>query len=266
MASGLQVLASQVAGHTADDGASNPMMAGNGKIYKPLQTGSRGNRELEFYNTIPTLAPQFVEFIPKCYGTQTITLDGNEVSYLVLEDLTQGIAHETLCIADIKMSNVTYDYFASEKKIAEQVAKCRGTTTVSHAFRFCGMRVYQGPDQGIVKYDKKWGKNLAGDKITDAVRTFMWNKSHLISQVIDKLKAILEWFEGNTSLNFVGTSLLIIYDGNPALAGADPENVTVKIIDFAHVCKTRVDGEKDSGYILGLKNLLQAFEEVHLSS
>jgi len=268
MASGseIQVLATQVAGHTVAEGAPHPMMAGNGKVYKPLQCGSRGNRELEFYNSVPSVAPEFAEFIPKCYGMHTMTLDGKNVSFLALEDLTQGFPPETLCVADIKMGNVTYDYFASEKKIALEISKSRGTTTESHAFRFCGMRVYEGTDHGgIVKYDKKWGKNLAGDKINDAIRTFMAHKVYLIPQVIDQLKAILDWFERNTLLNFVGTSLLIIYNGSPLLAGADPDNVIVKIIDFAHVCNTR-EGEKDNGYILGLQNLLRAFEEVRCSS
>jgi len=249
-------LQNQVAGHFD----TKLIMSGNDKIYKPLQSGSRGDRESQFYENLLNI-PHFAEFVPKFYGVETIQDNGSETSYLVLEDLTAGIPHESLCIADIKMGTRTYDDSASEKKILHEKTKSEGTSTVTHGLRICGMRVYEGEERGIQKYDRSWGKKLNAETLPIAIKTFVQRKVHLIPSIIAQLKDLLVWFENNYNLAFYGTSILIVFNG-AEVSGADIDQVKVKIIDFAHVCDISDPSKRDEGYIFGLQNLIKLFESV----
>jgi len=255
----LSPLQNQVAGHT-EAGGSKAMMSGHHKIYKPLQSGLRGDRESSFYETLSISAPDFVKFTPQYFGVEKVITNGVESAYLVLEDLTTGIPSKSLNICDIKMGTRTYDDHASEKKIMLEEAKMARTTTKTHGFRFCGMRVYEGEEKGVVKYDKSWGKKLHADSIPSTINNFIHRKAHLIPQIVANLKEILSWFEVNTKLSFFGTSILIVFNGDE-VTGADIDEVNVKIIDFAHVCEITEPGKRDDGYIFGLQNLIQYCEK-----
>lgn len=246
-------LPSQVAGHVVGD--VNTILKGNKLIYKPLQDGARGNRESEFYDMLSrdSLA-SFAPFTPAYHGVHDIKQKDIMGSYLALEDLTVGIPSDRLCIADIKMGTQTYDDHASDKKRKAEEEKCKGTTTLSHGFRICGMRVYE-EGKGIVKYERSYGKKLSAEDLPRALQLFAATKPHLLPLIVEKLKQILHWFENeNTAHKFYGTSILIVF--NAESSGAEFDDVIVKIIDFAHVCESK-DGSRDQGYIFGLKNLIQ---------
>eukprot|EP01112_Ceratiomyxa_fruticulosa_P001078 TRINITY_DN1105_c0_g1_i1.p1 TRINITY_DN1105_c0_g1~~TRINITY_DN1105_c0_g1_i1.p1 ORF type:complete len:262 (-),score=44.59 TRINITY_DN1105_c0_g1_i1:86-871(-) len=256
----IQPFENQVAGHLGV--GFEPIMYGKNLIYKPMQSGSRGDREYFFYeNILKKNIPHFEKFTPKYYGTETVQLNEREVSYILLEDLTLGIPPKTLTICDIKMGVNTFDMLASEKKRLLEEAKAKGTTTKSHGFRICGGKIYEGEERGIVKYDKNWGKKLSAETLPHAIKTLMNRKHHLVPVIIEKLKEMLEWFEQNYQYVFTGTSVLIVFNGGE-VSGADVENIKVKIIDFAHVCEITEKGTRDEGYIFGLQNLIKCFEQL----
>jgi hypothetical protein len=53
----------------------------------------------------------------------------------------------------------------------------------------------------------------------------------LVELFLEKLRAILRWFESQGKMRFYSSSLLFIYDG----VEKDQANVDVRMIDFAHV-------------------------------
>jgi len=252
----------QVAGHAT--GPLTRFYAKGGKIYKPSQGGSRGDREAQFYESTLKDIPDFTKFAPKYFGLELIDFP-NEVheqkhKFLVLEDLTNNYDTNTLCVADVKLGIVTYDAQASEKKRTYEIEKAATTTTVTLGFRVCGLKVYE-EGVGLKKFDKDFGKNLNERTVQAGLESFFPNlklRSLAVPLFIAKLYELLDWFENNTQYSFIGTSLLLMYDGKVALEPTDVQ-VDVKVIDFAHIDKT---GKRDDGYIFGLKNLIKIFEEI----
>ena len=53
-------------------------------------------------------------------------------------------------------------------------------------------------------------------------------RQKVVKNILVKIDAIIDWFEEKTSLQFYGSSLLIIYNSETCQAD-------VKMIDFAHV-------------------------------
>lgn len=256
----------QVAGHAT--GPLTRFYVKDGKIYKPCQGGSRGDREADFYSNILKEIPDFAKFVPQFFGIEEIEFP-HEVhtqkhKFLVLEDLTHYFDTNTLCVADIKMGIVTYDSQATEKKRNYEIEKASSTTTVTLGFRVCGLKVYEH-GIGLKKYDKNFGKKLDEKTIEKGLESF-FHSHHLRGAVlpifIEKLRELLAWFEKNAQFSFVGTSLLLLYDGkhHHEIDGAThTPRVDVKVIDFAHVDRL---GKVDEGYIFGLKNLIQIFEQI----
>jgi len=252
----------QVAGHAT--GPLTRFYAKGDKIYKPSQGGSRGDRETDFYANLLKEIPDFAQFVPTFYGVEEIEFP-NEIhdqkhKFIVLEDLTHNYDTNTLCIADIKMGVVTYDSFASEKKRAYEIEKATATTTVTLGFRVCGLKVYE-EGIGLKKYGKDFGKKLNETTVQKGIEAFFSSaklRALVLPVFIEKLYKLLNWFENNAQFSFVGTSLLLMYDGrlNDDLTS---KRADIKVIDFAHVdrCSTR-----DEGYIFGLRNLIKIFEAI----
>jgi 1D-myo-inositol-tetrakisphosphate 5-kinase/inositol-polyphosphate multikinase len=252
----------QVAGHAT--GPLTRFYAKNGKIYKPSQAGSRGDREAYFYEHTLKEIPDFSKFTPKFYGMELLEFP-NEVheqkhKFIVMEDLTYNYDTNYLCVADIKLGVVTYDAQATEKKRNYEIEKAASTTTVTLGFRVCGLKVYE-EGFGLKKYNKDFGKNLTERNVQEGLETFFPNpklRAIVVPQFTAKLYELLDWFENNTTYLFIGTSLLLLYDGKLE-PEATEKQVDVKVIDYAHIDKT---GRRDEGYIFGLKNLIKVFEAV----
>ncbi len=70
---------------------------------------------------------------------------------------------------------------------------------------------------GLKKFDKDFGKKLTDKNIRSGIETFFHNnqlRKAVIPHFIAKLNDLLAWFEhSNTRFSFVGTSLLLMYDG-----------------------------------------------------
>lgn len=92
-----------------------------------------------------------------------------------------------------------------------------------------------------------------------------------VSQLLFKLKQLELLIRSLRGYRFFGSSLLIIYDGMDETSSID-----VRIIDFAHCVTAREMQEKmttmswppecpeepDHGYLLGLRTLIDTFEQM----
>ena len=84
----------------------------------------------------------------------------------------------------------------------------------------------------------------------------------LTREFIRRLRALLDWFEHQDQLEFISSSLLLVYNGTGEALLA-PQAVQLKIIDFAHVlAHVRGGAFSDSGYIEGLKKVISLLEDI----
>jgi len=258
----------QVAGHGSWDKSQAILTNKNGYILKPIQPPPRGDREVEFYQNVTTsedpAVAQFADFIPKFYGSCT-KKDGR---FLMIENATTGMIQP--CIMDIKIGAKTYGPDASEEKKAKQDASYAGTKK-PFGFSVLGMSVYHGKEKEEFKVkDKNYGKNLNKDNIDDFIATYFDKESESLNTKLvieiftERLKTIEKMYSQQKVFHIFGSSILFVYDA-AVLLGDDKtkdelqEAVILKMIDFAHVHPA--NGEADTNYITGIRNLINLIEK-----
>lgn len=108
------------------------MVKSKNLVYKPITKESCGRREVSFYedlkNTRDPLLLELKQHVPKYYGTEYLAVDGEQVQYIVLDDITKEFKEP--CVMDIKIGRRTYDPLASYEKIIKE--------DVSRVLRFRG--------------------------------------------------------------------------------------------------------------------------------
>jgi len=237
----------QAAGHGS-------IIAGKkGTVLKVVQ-----NAELSFYQRLKEAKDLKVgdalRFFPTFYDV--VTKDGKK--YIEIEDLTANM--EKPCIMDIKMGTISAGEDADEKKRQRMLQKDQGTTTISLGIRFSGMRVYHSSSDEWLKRDKAWGKKLTDTTILDALKQYFSDgqkiRTEVVNKFLNKLAEIKAWFDKQSLLRIYSSSLLFVYDGS----GKNPD-VTIKMIDFAHVFDIKDHG-KDESYLIGLNNLIACLKKL----
>lgn len=97
------------------------MLRSNGTVLKPI-TKPCGERERLLYEelelTNDTTLIALKEFIPKYYGMKTLNVNGKDVTYIELDDLTKH--YKEPCIMDIKIGKRTWDPTATYDKIVNE--------------------------------------------------------------------------------------------------------------------------------------------------
>ncbi|KAH9085849.1 hypothetical protein Ae201684P_005547 [Aphanomyces euteiches] len=144
----LEDMEHQVGGHAC-------MKLYRGHVLKPFQSKNRGERELAFYESVPTDVP----FVPAFYGVIRLpsTDEDGPRRYLQIKNLLGGMIHP--CIMDVKVGTKSYEPTASRDKIALEIAKCPLQATMG--FRLQGIKVYWDSKQEHVSYDKYFFRDLA---------------------------------------------------------------------------------------------------------
>lgn len=257
----------QVAGHGSWDKSQAILTNKDGYILKPIQAGPRGEREIQFYQTITEATDlslkQFQPFIPSFYGSCT-KKDGQ---FMMIENATMRMTRP--CIMDVKIGAKTYGPDASAEKAAKQDASYAGTKK-PFGFSVLGMSVYHGAKKDEFKVlNKEYGKSLNKDNIQDFVNVFFdkANESEMTRAVLDvflaRLKGIEEMYSNQRVFHIFGSSLLFVYDASILLESAPSSeainsSVVVKMIDFAHVHPA--NGQPDDNYNFGLANLIKTLE------
>eukprot|EP00397_Hematodinium_sp_SG-2012_P024000 GEMP01024982.1.p1 GENE.GEMP01024982.1~~GEMP01024982.1.p1 ORF type:complete len:309 (+),score=67.28 GEMP01024982.1:379-1305(+) len=249
---GLNV-AEVVAGHASAGG--DAMLTGAGKIYKAIPEGDkRAQKELEFYQWMQNNEEHCLKkFLPTFSGEKAI----NNINYLVMEDITFGFKHAN--VIDLKMGTRIYARSADKKKQTKQIESYPKQTTFG--FRITGCKVWQKNDQAYEKKDKKWGPSFdAEEKVKGGLEWFFNNGMTLVPTLVGQLKSLKTCMEGDKTWGFIGSSLLVAYDG-----GADSKEIRMRAIDFAYASTDEKDGKEEdviSGYLKGLDNLIKYLSSI----
>lgn len=224
------------------------LLASDGLVYKPLPAGKRGEAELRFYADVfapdrqdrppATLMPRFagLHIEPAAAGDAGRT-------FLRLEDVTAPFVRP--CIMDIKMGVQAWDEDATAAKIAKEA--CKYPTQQLVGFRLTGMRVWDwtrgidshalAPPQplsstngGYREHGRAFGYRLTQSALGTAFREYLFDgtrvRAELLPPFIEKLLAVRGWFAGQGEFRFYGSSLLFVYEGDPAAAAAAASGAT----------------------------------------
>lgn len=115
--------------------------------------------------------------------------------------------------------------------------------------------------------NKYYGRSLTDDGLRQSLAQFFHNGERLridiLHPLLDRLTQLTDVIGRLDSFRFFTSSLLIIYDG------ADPGEIDVQVIDFAHASGPHLDDQladphegPDQGFIFGLKNLIELIQEL----
>jgi len=265
----------QVGGHGAWDKEQAIQVNKKGLVLKPVQENKRGEREVQFFQTVASSTDPavkvFADFIPEFHGVSKKMKNGKEKSFLMMENLTNNFSKA--CIMDIKIGTRTWGPDASPEKQAQQDNSYRGTK-VPFGFSVPGLSAYRGADkEEVVVKDKEFGKMLTVDNIDQVLELFLDISTDrdlariLAKMFIEKLRKVEALFQTQTTYNFYASSLLFVYDAEGAKKSKDlgseklQEFVNVKMIDFAHVWPAE-EGKIDQNYLKGVQSLIKLFSNV----
>lgn len=261
----------QVAGHRFEEGRVGSLVDDQGRYYKPLQDGARGEKEVVFYNRLnadTTVPPEVMKFFPKFYGTVEIEVPNADhpVKHAIMEDL----AHEFQKpgIMDVKVGSRTWYIEAGPKYVEKCKAKDLETTSAALGYRVSGMQVYEAKIGEVWKASREWCKFLKPEEVPDALKRFVssnpsaeegWDGAaakHVYGTTLTELEKLKAWLEVQTTYHFFSASVLIMYEGEPSA----PQSVSVRLVDFAHVVYDK--GTIDENSLNGLKAFMQRLSDI----
>ncbi|NXD57770.1 IPMK multikinase, partial [Corvus moneduloides] len=225
----------------------------DGTVLKQLQPPPRGPREQEFYNKVydsdccDSILLELREYLPKYFGVWSPPTAPND-TYLKLEDVTRKFNKP--CIMDVKIGQKSYDPYASAEKIQQQVSKYPLMEEIG--FLVLGMRVYHVSSDSYETQNQHYGRSLTKETVKDGISKFFHSgyclRKDVVAASIQKVEKILEWFEGQTQLNFYASSLLFVYEGSC-------QATTVRLSDVTLAEKRRVPkGLLSGGDVLEYNN------------
>jgi hypothetical protein len=134
------------------------------------------------------------------------------------------------------------------------------TTTISHGFRVTAYIIKDANGNVIEKEVKPHGKALA-EHIPGILKRVLGGNglSEINQDALDFIRRrtseILEYFENHNTRSITGSSVLILIDNIS-------KSYEMKIIDLSHFIDFEDTNQRDTGYILGLKNLIKFLNEL----
>lgn len=275
---GYMPLPHQVGGHRHVDGKLGFLRKANHNdiLYKPVQAGNKGPREVMFYEglfdppeeSLPRDFQRLKKLIPGYYGLCDIKdRSGETYQFIKLEDVASRFRKP--CILDVKVGRRVWDDFAERDKIERERKKYPPQEILG--FRIIGMRVYQSATNDYVYFNKEFGRSVSVSGALEALRVFFLDGAHkrsdAIAAISDRLFEFLDWIQTQASYKLFATSLLIIYEGDSNQPIKSPDQlVDVRWVDFAHAyeveCEEQSELNLDENTLFGLKNLIQFLERL----
>jgi len=128
--------------------------------------------------------------------------------------------------------------------------------------RINGMR--QITAEGVLHRNKAWGETVTANRFAEVLEQFLTDdvptlRSEVATAVVDFLNVVEGWVSCQTGLKLLGTSVMIVYEGDSTVAS--PLAPVVKMVDFEHV-EASTDNSCDEGYLTGIRNLRWMLERV----
>ncbi|CAB4021368.1 inositol polyphosphate multikinase [Paramuricea clavata] len=226
MPEGYSVYGHQVAGHRFETGKQGMLLDSDGKLLKPIQAPPRGEREVEFYQSLfecktsDQTTLKLCQFVPAFYGVKHVVspdLSLKVDNYIILENLTRHFKKP--CILDIKIGKSITDHLATQAK-RERAAR-KYPEQEQFGFRILGMKVYNKSSKHFKFYDKTFGKNLKTHKeVLTGLKEFFCSAEHgkgHIEEILENLEAIKIWAVEQRIFRLYSSSILIIYEGDETL-------------------------------------------------
>lgn len=286
----LKPLEHQVAGHRFREGKQGSLVDLDGRFYKPLQAGPRGQRELAFYQVCRTARSseqgkegsvqgkegramtslaKIQHYFPVFHGTVTLGGGGNGegLRHLVLDDVT--LPYKYPSIIDLKVGHKTWYSGADGNYIDKCLRKDSATTSKSLGFKVCGLQLWRGEEGEFWRPSKAWSKKLGIHDVREVIASFLAiddtgeavSKRRMLMQedFLRQLREIRAWFEIQTEYHFYSASLLVLCEGLDLDENGEEvhPNVRIYLVDFAHTFPTETQ-ELDNNFIRGLVSLEQA--------
>ncbi|KAK0179748.1 hypothetical protein PV327_005470 [Microctonus hyperodae] len=218
---GILRLETQVAGHPFDPmkNTTGMLRCCNGCILKPGEKEILQEREIMFYEKIQSsddsIFSELSNFTPKYYGTVEFNIMNEQVKFLKLQDITDGMMEP--CVMDIKIGKRTWDPLADSEKREKEMKKYAES---KEAFGFCipGFQVYNLTTGNLTKYNKDYGKKLNAKTVIEAIKIFLNLTEQpspcreFVIKLLSPLWKILAFFRLQKKLRFYSSSILIAYD------------------------------------------------------
>eukprot|EP00931_Biecheleriopsis_adriatica_P093276 TRINITY_DN67019_c0_g1_i1.p1 TRINITY_DN67019_c0_g1~~TRINITY_DN67019_c0_g1_i1.p1 ORF type:complete len:325 (+),score=65.36 TRINITY_DN67019_c0_g1_i1:41-1015(+) len=253
---------------------THQLLKGNGTVLKPLQLqDGNGQAELAFYKEVQAFS--LAQFCPKFYGCEVLEgpEDGSSLEFLEIEDLTSGC--NAPAVMDLKMGTKKFYIVASQKgcadryppeKCARQAKEDAKRTSGSLGFLVSGVRVPAVQNEEELCYDSIFGKDATDDEAKQAVREFVTHSTEgarrrqIAGAFASKVRALLAWYQREHTHVFYNCSLLFVFDAAPSHEAMG--RVEIRLIDFCHAWRREPSEEDLSGVPLGLKSLLNIFDQL----
>lgn len=219
---GLVPMEHQVAGHTFH--VDNPNELGllkrsDGTVLKPAGKAACGAREIKFYESLKSSdVPEYLsalrDLVPIYGGSEQVAIEGRDVTFLKLEDLTDKMLEP--CVMDVKIGRRTWDPLASDEKRAAEEGKY---VACKQNLGFCvpGFQVHSVRTGRVKRFGKDYGKRLSEQTVKEAFRIFLNADGGglcrtLLMQFLSGLWAIQSWARSQTHLRIYSSSVLLVYD------------------------------------------------------
>jgi inositol-hexakisphosphate kinase len=180
-------------------------------------------------------------------------------TFLMLENLTSK--YKNPCVVDLKLGIRMYADDASEEKKQSQKRKADKTTSKDLGIRLCGMQYYDSSSSTYQCIDKYYGRKLDQSGLKKLLNKF-FKTAHgerrraVCTELLTKLARIRSIIASMDGLRLYGTSLLIVFEGNPNIPD---NNLDARLIDFANATcngiSESVHKGPDAGSLLGIDNL-----------
>ncbi|PAA47425.1 hypothetical protein BOX15_Mlig022499g2, partial [Macrostomum lignano] len=236
-------------------------------VYKPVQEAPKGPREVNFYEAVfgsrkdePPFDPQQRHQVQqlsalRCFLSSFLGVHQHPVTgklYIRLSDLLDGFARPS--IIDIKMGARRHepDCSGETKERPDRYAYRQQT-----GFFVTGMRLWRQECHGYELHGKRYGREVTPSNMQTAVLQPLLSTApaqhrvFLVKQLLAGLESLQRWFETQRMYHFYASSILLGVESCPQ---RDPD-VLVCMVDFTHVVPVP-DNQPDTGYLLGLGNLI----------
>ncbi|NXB54391.1 IPMK multikinase, partial [Leucopsar rothschildi] len=204
----------------------------DGTVLKQLQPPPRGPREQEFYKKVydsdccDSILLELREYLPKYFGVWSPPTAPNEwgVTYLYLSEVFQECSTSLF----LQLCRVSRWWPVGEVSLALQKYWWFKIRREPPPYLF---QVYHVSSDSYETQNQHYGRSLTKETVKDGISKFFHSgyclRKDVVAASIQKVEKILEWFEGQTQLNFYASSLLFVYEGSHQVTTMRLSDVTL---------------------------------------